>query len=159
MKFVAVSDTHDNVFAIRDLLDEVKKERFEFLVHAGDVVAPFALREFEKLNKKIYIAFGNNDGDRNLLMGVIERNGWIAADIVPFPGGVAYHGTDANVIEVLKKLKVEYLITGHTHEARIERGGITGGITILNPGEVCGYLTGKRSYAIVEDGDVSIVEF
>ena len=30
MKFVAVSDTHDNVFAIRDLLDEVKKERFEF---------------------------------------------------------------------------------------------------------------------------------
>ncbi|RLI74937.1 metallophosphoesterase [Archaeoglobales archaeon] len=156
MKFVAISDTHDNMFAIRDFIDEIKKEKFEFLVHAGDVIAPFALREFERLNKQIYISFGNNDGDRNLLMGVIEKNKWTAADIVSFPKGVVYHGTNANIVEILKKLNVEFLIVGHSHKPKIER---LNGITVLNPGEICGYLTEKRSYAIVEDGDVTIVEF
>lgn len=156
MKFVAVSDTHDNLFAIRDFIDEISKEKFEFLVHAGDVIAPFALREFERLNKKIYMAFGNNDGDRNLLMGIIEKNGWIAADIVSFPGGVVYHGTNVNITEILKKLNVQFLITGHSHEPKIEK---VNKIIVLNPGEICGYLTGKRSYAIVEDGEASIIEF
>ncbi len=64
MRFAVVSDTHDNMSAINDLLDVLNKERIDFVVHAGDVVAPFALRAFEKLGVKLYIAFGNNDGER-----------------------------------------------------------------------------------------------
>ena len=155
MKFVAISDTHDNVGAIRELIEELRKEKFEFLVHAGDVIAPFALREFEKLNKIVYLAFGNNDGDKNLLMDIVNKNGWIAAEIVSFPGGAVYHGTDKTVFETLKKLDVEFLVIGHSHKPKIERNG---DLTIFNPGEVCGYLTGKRTYAIVEDGEVSVIE-
>lgn len=155
MRFVAIADTHDNVFAIRDLLGELKKEKFEFLVHAGDVISPFALREFERIDKKIYLAFGNNDGDKNLLMNVISKNNWIAAEIVSFPDGVVYHGTDKNVVDILKKLKVRFLIVGHSHKAKVEKGDVI----LINPGEVCGYLTGKRSYAIIDDENVDIVEF
>ncbi len=67
-----------------------------------------------------------------------------------FPGGVVYHGTDGRILEILKKLNV-LVVYGHTHEAfRAEN--------ILNPGEVCGYLTARRTYAIVEDGEISILE-
>ncbi len=155
MRFAVVSDTHDNVPAIRDLIEVLKGERIEFLVHAGDIISPFAIREFIKLNKKIYFAFGNNDGDRNLLTRIANENGWIIGDIVEFPGGVVYHGTDRRIVEVLKKSRFKLLVLGHTHEAKVEN---LNGMKILNPGEVCGYLTGKRTYAIVEDEEISILE-
>jgi len=159
MKFAVISDTHDNVPAIRDLIDNLRKESIEFVVHAGDVISPFAMKELSKLDTKIYLAFGNNDGDRAKLMEIAAGNGWIAGDIVTFPcegGGVVYHGTDARIREVLKNSKYEFIVFGHTHEPVKE---IESGRIILNPGEVCGYLTGKRTFALVEDGEVSIIEF
>ncbi|WP_456327037.1 YfcE family phosphodiesterase [Archaeoglobus sp.] len=156
MKFVVISDTHDNMQAIRDLIDTLKSERFEFVVHAGDIIAPFAMKALKDLGKRIYFAFGNNDGEKRLLTKIAEDNGWIIGEIVEFPNGVVYHGTDARIVEILKKTDHMYLVLGHTHEAKVEKDENK---IIINPGEVCGYLTGKRTFAIVEDGDVSIVEF
>lgn len=77
-------------------------------------------------------------------------------EIVEFPEGVVYHGTDTRIVEILKKTNHRYLVLGHTHEAKVEKAENK---IIINPGEVCGYLTGRRTFAIVEDGDVSVVEF
>jgi len=150
MRFAAVSDTHDNLDAVRELVEALKKEKLDFVVHVGDVIAPFSLKEFEKLGVKLYIAFGNNDGERRILTEIANRNGWEIGDIVEFPGGVVYHGTDSRILEILKKLDT-LVVFGHTHEALKSEN-------LLNPGEVCGYLTGRRTYAIVEDGEISIVE-
>ena len=150
MKFAAVSDTHDNLAAVRELVEALKKEKLDFVVHAGDVIAPFSLKEFEKLEVKLYIAFGNNDGDRRILTETANRNGWEIGDIVEFPGGVVYHGTDSRILEILKKLDT-LVVFGHTHEALKSEN-------LLNPGEVCGYLIGRKTYAIIEDGEISIVE-
>jgi hypothetical protein len=140
------------------LIEEVKKERLDFIVHAGDVISPFAIREMEELGKiaeKIYIAFGNNDGDREKLMEIATSNGWVIGDIVTFPAGCVYHGTNPNILKMLSK-RYEIVVTGHTHRKSIERKGEA---TIINPGEVCGYLSGTRSYAIVEGLEVSFIEF
>ena len=150
MRFAVVSDTHDNLSAVRELVETLSREKLEFVVHAGDVIAPFSLKEFEKLRVKLYIAFGNNDGERRILTQIAERNGWEIGEIVEFPGGVVYHGTDSRILEVLKKLDT-LVVFGHTHEAvRVEN--------LLNPGELCGYLTGRKTYALVEDGEISIME-
>jgi hypothetical protein len=159
MRFLVISDTHDNVNAIRDLIKEVKKEKLDFVVHAGDVISPFAIRELEGLGKiaeKIYIAFGNNDGDREKLMEIAISRGWVIGDIVTFPTGCAYHGTNPNMVKMLSK-RYEFVIRGHTHRRGVER--IEGEATVVNPGEVCGYLTGVRSYAMVEGLEVSFIEF
>ncbi len=153
MRFVAVSDTHDNLAAVADLIDALKKEKFEFLVHAGDIIAPFTLREFVKLGKMCYFAFGNNDGERRLLTKICEENNWEIGEIVEFPGGVVYHGTDVRITKLLRKFG-GIVVVGHTHEVKVEKDESV----LLNPGEVCGYLTGKRTFAIVEDGEISIVE-
>jgi predicted phosphodiesterase len=47
MRFIAVSDTHDNIPAIRELIDEVRKEKIDFIVHAGDIVSPLQLRSLQ----------------------------------------------------------------------------------------------------------------
>uniref|UniRef100_A0A7C4S5D6 Phosphoesterase n=1 Tax=Geoglobus ahangari TaxID=113653 RepID=A0A7C4S5D6_9EURY len=154
MKFVAFSDTHDKVEAIKDLLRELKKEKIDLFFHAGDVISPFALREFSGL-ENLYIAFGNNDGDRQKLIEIALQNGWKIADVITFENIAVYHGTTREILNLLSK-KFEIVIYGHTHEAGIKRDE---GVTLVNPGEVCGYLTGKRSYVIYEDGEFSIVEF
>lgn len=150
MRFAAVSDTHDNLTAVRELVEALKREKLDFVVHAGDVIAPFSLKEFEKLGVKLYVAFGNNDGERRILTEIANRNGWEIGDVVEFPGGVVYHGTDGRILEILKKLNT-LVVFGHTHEALKSEN-------LLNPGEVCGYLTGRKTYAIIEDGEISIVE-
>ena len=38
-------------------------------------------------------------------------------------------------------------VHGHTHEAKAERSGDT---LVINPGEVCGYLTGKCTIALLD---------
>ncbi len=154
MKFVAISDTHDNLIAVRDLVEQLKKEKIDFIVHAGDVIAPFTLKEFFPLNVKMYIAFGNNDGEKKLLKKISNEKNWEIGEIVEFPEGIVYHGTDSRIVKILKKCEIEYLVLGHTHEPLLEKGKVT----VINPGEVCGYLTGKRTYAICEDGEISILE-
>ncbi len=160
MRFAIISDTHDNVPVIRELIDRLKSEKIEFVVHAGDIVSPFAIKEFKALNVKLYFAFGNNDGERRLLTKIAEENGWEIGDIVIFPmsdgEGVVYHGTDRRIVEVLRNSKYKLVVLGHTHEPLIEK---LEDKYIVNPGEVCGYLTGNRTYAIFDDGDISIVEF
>ncbi|WP_456468721.1 YfcE family phosphodiesterase [Archaeoglobus sp.] len=153
MRFAAISDTHDNLEAVRELIDALRREKLDFVVHAGDVISPFTLKEFESLGLKLYIAFGNNDGEKNILTQIAEKNGWEIGDIVEFPAGIVYHGTDRRILEILKKTG-GLIVTGHTHEPEVVREKTV----ILNPGEVCGYLTGKRTFAIVEDGDVSLID-
>ncbi|AIY90919.1 metallophosphoesterase [Geoglobus acetivorans] len=154
MKFVAFSDTHDSIDAINDLISEIKNEKVDFFVHAGDVISPFALRRFSEI-EKLYIAFGNNDGDRSKLTEIALEMGWVSGEVVYAEGIAVYHGTNPGLLKILEK-KYDIVVTGHTHEARIVRDGSK---LVINPGESCGYLTGKRSYAIYEDGVVSIVEF
>ncbi len=154
MRFVAFSDTHDNVGAIRDLLDEIRKEKADFYIHAGDVISPFALREFAGI-ERLYIAFGNNDGDRQKLLEIALSNSWIAGEVVAVEGIAVYHGTSPEILEILVK-EHDVVVTGHTHRAEVRKENSS---LLINPGESSGYLTGKRTFAIFEDGDVSIVEF
>ncbi len=155
MRFAAISDTHDRLSAVRELVEILRREKLDFVVHAGDVISPFTLKEFSTLNVPFYIAFGNNDGERKILTEIAMQMNWRIGDIIEFPGGVVYHGTDADILKILRKTG-EMIVVGHTHEAGIERDGRS---VVLNPGEVCGYLTGRKSFAIVEDGEISIVEF
>ncbi len=160
MRFAIISDTHDNISAIRELVERLREERIEFVVHAGDIIAPFSMKELKALGVKIYFAFGNNDGERRLLTKIAEENEWEIGDVVTFPTGngrgVVYHGTDPRIVDVLRNSKFELVVLGHTHEATVEK---LEDKYVVNPGEVCGYLTGHRTYAIFEDGDVSVVEF
>ena len=41
----------------------------------------------------------------------------------------------------------DVVVYGHTHQASLERRGKT---LVVNPGELCGCLTGRSSYALID---------
>ncbi len=63
MKIGIVADSHDNVPAIKKAVEYFNKSNIRFVIHAGDYIAPFSVKEFLKLKTKLLGIFGNNDGE------------------------------------------------------------------------------------------------
>ena len=65
------------------------------------------------------------------------------------------HGGEPGIVlgpsELLKSLLssecYDVIVHGHVHDSKVEQKGKT---LIINPGEVCGYLTGKSSIALLD---------
>ncbi|AEC51032.1 hypothetical protein PNA2_0115 [Pyrococcus sp. NA2] len=147
MKIGIMSDTHDNLPAIRMAVEFFNKEGVELVLHAGDFVAPFVAKELSKLNAPLKGVFGNNDGERE---GLKERLGIkdevLTLDLDGFKV-IMLHGTDERIVEALAKSQLyDIVIRGHTHRHGIQEVGRT---IVINPGEVCGYVTGIKSVAIL----------
>lgn len=147
-----MSDTHDRLDAIRKAVDLFNRTSVEYVLHAGDLVSPFTAREFRGLRAKLYIVWGNNDGDKELLR---VKFGEIGAELL---GDFAVlelagrrmallHGTNEALVDALVKGgEFDVVVRGHTHEAKI----VEGQTLIVNPGEVCGYLSGRQTIALLD---------
>ena len=58
------------------------------------------------------------------------------------------HGTNEVLVKALAYSKLyDVVIVGHTHHYEIREVGRT---ILVNPGEVCGYLTGVKSVALLD---------
>lgn len=60
----ALSDTHDNLPKIEKAVKFFNKKKVDFVLHAGDFVAPFAVDRLNKLSCEWLGVFGNNDGEK-----------------------------------------------------------------------------------------------
>ena len=58
-----MSDTHDRVPAIAELLRLMSEKGVSMVLHAGDYCSPFALKPFQTANMAMAGVFGRNDGD------------------------------------------------------------------------------------------------
>lgn len=143
-----ISDTHDNRSSIIKAVDEFNKAGCSLIVHAGDYIAPFTIREFEKLRGKFLGVFGNNDGEKKGLSEQFSRIG----SIYEPPHEFTYYDKRFVVMhepDCLDKYiadDVDVIIYGHLHEIDIRNGKPL----VINPGECCSWLTG-RSTAVLLD--------
>ncbi len=147
-----ISDTHDNIDAIRKAVNFFNTQKVSVVLHAGDFIAPFTAKEFKNLDAKLVGVFGNNDGDRRHLKETYIKFGCELNDIheLQLRGKciALYHGTETDILTALiKHDKYDFLVTGHTHKAEIKKEGKT---LIINPGEACGYLTGRKTVALLD---------
>ena len=62
-----LSDSHDNMKNLTEAVKIFNEQNVALVVHGGDLIAPFVIPLFKKLNCKVIATFGNNDGDRELL--------------------------------------------------------------------------------------------
>jgi len=67
MIFAVMSDSHDQIWNVRKALETIKKHEAEAIIHCGDFVAPFILKELNAAGLPVHGVFGNNDGNRFLL--------------------------------------------------------------------------------------------
>jgi hypothetical protein len=147
-----ISDTHDSLVAIRQAVKIFNSEKVELVVHAGDYVAPFTCSELKKLDSKFLGVFGNNDGERRGLREKYLKLGTELSDFAEFEFAgrriAVYHGTVKPVLDALVDSgNYDVVITGHSHKAEI---AMKNGTLLLNPGEACGYVTGKKTVCVLE---------
>ncbi len=156
MLAAAISDGHDNIAAIRRVGEEVRRRGIRLVLHAGDWVSPFAarfLREAVGEGVRIVGVWGNNEGERPYFVETARKYGVeIAGEAAELEVGdkkiAVYHGTSPVLLRALAESGLyDVVVYGHTHQASLERRGKT---LVVNPGELCGCLTGRSSYALID---------
>jgi len=149
-----IADTHDHLPMVENAIKRLNGENVELVLHAGDYVAPFVIPRFKELKANLIGVFGNNDGDRELLKrrfgehkGLEVRGNFaqITADSVKI---ALLHGTEEELLKALVDSEsFDVVVHGHTHKAEVYQRGKT---LVVNPGEVCGYLSGKSTIALLD---------
>jgi putative phosphoesterase len=135
-----ISDTHDHVPNIKKAVSEFKKRKADLVLHAGDYCSPFTVPEFKGLNLKGI--FGNNDGDKYLLISKFKEIGAeIAGDFLKVQADglliAVYHGTYAEITDSLcHSGRFDIVVSGHIHE---KVNQVIGETIHINPGTAHGF--------------------
>ena len=147
-----ISDTHDRLPLIERAVKRLKEERVKLVLHAGDYVSPFTAKPYAELDAPMIGVFGNNCAMTEELKRVYAE---VGADLRGYfaeveEGGLRIALTHGHLkSEMDKAMSGDYdvVVTGHIHRASI---GEENGILVINPGEVCGYLTGSSTVAFLD---------
>ncbi len=147
MKIGIISDTHDNLKKISSAVSIFKQEKLDFVVHAGDFVAPFSIAPFMEMGIEWKGVFGNNDGEKNGLAKKSEGRIVSPPLILTLDNVRMVVVHDPNHIENRFFSEYDLIIYGHTHQKQVERREKA---LVINPGEACGYLTGTATLVILD---------
>jgi putative phosphoesterase len=159
-----ISDSHDNLPQVEKAVQTLNNQKVGLVLHAGDYVAGFVIPKFKALNCKLIGVFGNNDGDHELLKKRFgETNNCTIHDrftTVTIEGYrvALLHGHETELLTaIIDSESFDAVIHGHSHNMGIKRKVKT---LSINPGELCGYLTGKPTLAILdtEKNEAKIIE-
>jgi hypothetical protein len=139
---------------IEKAVKRLNMEKVELVLHAGDYIAPFVIPKFKALNCKLIGVFGNNDGDHELLRKRFSETenctirGRFAEIDVDDLKIALLHGDETELLNALVNHGgFNVVVHGHSHANISQKNGKT---LILNPGEACGYLTGKSTIALLD---------
>ena len=145
MKVVIVSDSHDNVEKSRQFVKLAEKMDVECVVHCGDIISPFTAEIFRSLRIPLIVVFGNNDGE---VPGLLKKFPEIKKPpiLVELDGKKTVVMHEPVIMEAVVG-EVDYVFYGHTHEVFVDR---MKGTLVVNPGELCGYLSGRSTFAILD---------
>jgi len=161
MKIAVLSDIHDNIWNLKKVLKQIKKEKCKAILFCGDYCAPTVVKLIIELKLPTYAVFGNVDGAHYEItklvgnlpyyhqfkeMAEIELEGRKLA-LCHYPQlaeGLAHTG------------KYDAVFHGHTHKAEQKNIGRT---LIANPGEIMG-MKGKCTFGIydTDSGKFEIIE-
>ena len=155
-----IADTHDNLKMVDKAVGKLNERNVELVLHGGDYVAPFVIPRFKKLKGRLIGVFGNNDGDHELLKKRFKESDSLEmrenfAEIIVNGLKIALlHGNEEELLNALVNSECfDIVVHGHTHRAEVCRKGRT---LVVNPGEVCGYLSGKSTIALLDTSTLKV---
>jgi len=161
-----MSDTHDCLPLVDKAVKKILEQKVELILHAGDYISPFVISHFKPFRGMFIGVFGNNDGDHEFLKRRfaefgLEIRGEFAEVRIDNVRVALLHGGEPGgppgASELLKSLIesecYDVIVHGHVHEAKAYKKGKT---LIINPGEVCGYLTGKPTVAVLNTKNLDV---
>ncbi len=151
MKLGIIADTHDNLVSINIAVECFNRLEVDYVLHAGDYVAPFTLDVFSRLKAKFIGVWGNNDGERIILLDKAHEFGFKLHES-PYHFKLAdkdillmHEPYEINAL--IKSNCYDLIVYGHLHRIDLRQVGST---MIINPGECSGWLTKKSSIAVLD---------
>lgn len=154
MRIGILSDTHDNLEMVDAAVEQLNRERVDLVLHAGDYVSPFVVPRLANLQSPMIGVLGNNDGDHRLLserFAEHDRLSLRGAFAAVTAGGMTIgllHGDDRELLQALIGRKAfDVVVHGHTHQSVVR---VLGSTLVVNPGEACGYLSGRPTIAVLD---------
>jgi len=160
VKIGIMADTHDRLPAIESLLAVLAEKGASMVMHAGDYCSPFALTPFQKAGIPLLGVFGRNDGDPETLEATASRG--FGAEIYESPHSFEVGGHKIMLVHDIGEINKrsiashDFVIHGCSHKLEQTRRDRS---LLLNPGEACGWLTGKCTAMVVDldAGEVEVV--
>jgi hypothetical protein len=158
-----ISDTHDRLTELARGVAVLVERKPDLVVHCGDFISPFTARSFKPLAEAgipFVGIFGNNDGERFGLRRLYEPVGPIHEDPHSFTLDecrILVTHREVLVDSLARSGQYDLVLYGHTHTVDVREGPCL----VVNPGEGCGWLTGKCTLAFVDlrRRTAEIVEF
>ncbi len=146
-----ISDTHDRLPAIRDLVKLFAERGTTLVMHAGDYCSPFALDPFHDASLPLLGIFGHNDGDHEGLKAHASLA--MATELYESPHSFDVSGHRILLVHDIGEVNRrsieshDFVVQGHTHKQETITRGNT---LVVNPGEACGWLTGQCTAAVLD---------
>ncbi len=159
MKIAVLSDTHDRLDRIARAVETANSEECAAVLHAGDFVAPFAIRALHGLKVPLIGVFGNNDGDHDALCKALRSGDELHCGPHSLSLGgqriLLMHEPDL-LEDYVSSGHYDFVIYGHVHRIELRPGQPA----VVNPGECCGWVSGRSTMALLDldSGDASIVD-
>ncbi|MFH1125900.1 MAG: metallophosphoesterase [Candidatus Altiarchaeota archaeon] len=147
-----MADTHDHVEATTRAVELFNDKKVSRVVHAGDLVSPFTAEPLKKLRVPITYVYGNNERERERIRKKMEGMDVEIGDCLEIEYKnikiVVYHGENPIILNALIRSKeYDVVVTAHSHQPEVSHEE---GVLVINPGEVCGHLTGRKTVAILD---------
>ncbi|MBM3309787.1 MAG: YfcE family phosphodiesterase, partial [Candidatus Altiarchaeales archaeon] len=100
----------------------------------------------------IKYVYGNNERERERIKKKMEGMDVEVGDCLEVEYKnikiVVYHGENPVILNALIRSKeYDVVITAHSHQPEVSNEE---GVLVINPGEVCGHLTGRKTVAILD---------
>jgi len=129
-----ISDSHDNINALQEVVKALMQHRVELVIHLGDIISPFVVKKLKELLRDIPLIAvkGNNDGDVYQLTKLFTSYGWSfysepsiielkSRRLLIMHGYGGVEQTEMIARGLLGSLSIDALLFGHTHRAVVER--------------------------------------
>lgn len=146
-----IADTHDRLPAIQELVARFTERGTTLVMHAGDYCSPFALDPFHDASIPVLGIFGRNDGDQEGIKAHAALG--MATELYESPHSFDVSGHRILLVHDLGEVNKrsieshEFVVHGMTHRQETVTRENT---LIINPGEACGWLTGKCTAAVLD---------
>ncbi|MCK9371604.1 MAG: metallophosphatase family protein [Sulfuricurvum sp.] len=146
MKIGLLSDTHTKKGRSQKVIDHLKREGAEFLIHAGDIVKPEILQQLKASDLRYIAVYGNNDA---ALYSYHDK-----FHLVQEPHYFKLSGVTFKLMHLpfYMSADAEVVIFGHTHIFECDFKNKT---LFLNPGEACARDKPYSSCAMLEVTDTA----
>jgi putative phosphoesterase len=152
MKIAIMSDSHENWINLEKAVSIANEKECEYLLFAGDLIAPPMLSYLEKFSGKVKFVWGNNEAERVGLVRKMDasKNIEMCGDVfeAEIDGLKVFMNHYPRFVELAAKSgEFDLCIHGHTHIYREEKIGNT---ILINPGEIQGFKTGIATFVIFD---------